>query len=89
MNRFLIRVRAGTASRQYLSVSQNSPDFERHDVTDLGEVSPAENLNQAMDDERTKMSNAITNPSKIATLTLVDTYSTEDVGVLFAQVYRE
>lgn len=51
--------------------------------------SPAEKLNRAIDDERGKMSDAITTLSKLATLTIADTYSTEDMGVAFAPGYHE
>lgn len=51
--------------------------------------SPAEKLNRAIDEERAKMSDAITNLSKIATLTIADTYSTEGMGVAFAPGFQE
>lgn len=69
--------------------NENSPDLEHHEASEIEEDSSAEKLNQAMDDERTKMRDAITNLSKIATLTIADSYSTEDMGVVFAPGYQE
>lgn len=56
---------------------------------DLEEDSVAERLNQSMDDERVKMRDAITSLSKIATLTIADTYATEDMGVEFSPDRQE
>lgn len=56
---------------------------------DLEHASVAEMLNQAMDDERVKLRDAITSISKIATLTVADTYATEDMGVEFAPDRQE
>ncbi|MCA9833502.1 MAG: hypothetical protein KC435_06130 [Thermomicrobiales bacterium] len=63
----------------------NPPDFESHQLEDSNELSMAEKLNQAMDDEHIKLRDAIVNLSKIATLTIADTYSTEEMGVEFSQ----
>jgi len=58
-------------------------------LQDPDDDSPAEKLNRAIDVERAKMTDAITNLSKLATLTIADTYSTEDIGVVFAPGYQE
>lgn len=63
---------------------ENSPSPDEHNFPDMEEDPPAEKLNQTMDDERVKMRDAITNLSKIATLTIADTYTTEEMGVEFA-----
>lgn len=41
-----------------------------------------------MDDEKTKMRDAIIRPSKMATLTIADTYKIEMMGVQFATDHR-
>ena len=69
--------------------SENSPQTEHRFHDDLLEDSAAESLNQAMDNERIKLQDAIVTLSKIATLTVADTYSTEDMGVVFATGYWE
>lgn len=69
--------------------SEHRPQLEGQYHEHLDEVSPAEKVNQAMDDERVKMRDAVVELSKIATLTIADTYSTEDMGVVFAPGYQE
>lgn len=67
-----------------------SPDLEdRHNHHILIDDSPAEKLNQAMDDERAKLGDAITSLSMIATMTIADTHATEGMGVMFAPGYQE
>lgn len=58
-------------------------------VASTEEHSPAEKLNQVMDEERIKMREAITNLSKVATLTVAETYEVEDMGVVFAPGFQE
>lgn len=67
----------------------NPPRQEVPPTEDLEEVSPAEKLNQEIDDEIMKMRDAVVQLSKIATLTVADTYSTEDMEVVFAPGYQE
>lgn len=58
-------------------------------AVDTEEHSPAEQLNQVMDEERVKMREAITSLSKVATLTVAETYEVEDMGVVFAPGFQE
>lgn len=53
------------------------------------EDSIAERLNRDIDDERVKLRDAIANLSKIATLTVADTYCIEEMGVMFAPGFQE
>lgn len=69
--------------------TENQPFIESQHFEDSEELSAAEKLNQAMDDELIKMRDAVVELSKIATLTVADTYSTEDMGVVFAPGYQE
>lgn len=69
--------------------SENAPQLDSQFHDDLLEDSAAENLNQAIDNERMKLRDAIVSLSKIATLTIADTYSTEDMGVVFLPGYQE
>lgn len=69
--------------------SENTPQTDHRFHNDLLEDSAAETLNQAIDNERIKLRDAIVTLSKIATLTIADTYSTEDMGVEFLPGYRE
>ena len=64
--------------------SENSPQPNHRFHDDLLEDSAAETLNQTIDNERMNLRDAIVSLSKIATLTVADTYSTEDMGVEFA-----
>lgn len=58
-------------------------------VASTEEHSPAEQLNQVMDEERVKMREAITSLSKVATLTVAESYEVEDMGVVFAPGFQE
>lgn len=69
--------------------SEYQPQLEGQHNEALDDASPAEKVNQAMNDERAKMRDAVVELSKIATLTIADTYSTEDMGVVFAPGYQE
>ena len=68
---------------------ENQPSIDSRHFEDSEELSPAERLNQAMDAELIKMRDAVVELSKIATVTVADTYSTEDMGVVFAPGYQE
>lgn len=69
--------------------TEHSPTPEDQAHLNPEEDSIAESLNQAMDDERTKLRDAISNLSKIATLTVADTYATEEMGVEFSPDRKE
>lgn len=69
--------------------SENTPQPEHRIHDDLLEDSAAETLNQAIDNERIKLRDAIVSLSKIATLTIADTYSAEVMGVVFALGHHE
>lgn len=68
---------------------EHSPTPEDQTHLSPEEDSIAESLNQAMDEERVKMRDAITNLSKMATLTVAETYEVEDMGVVFAPGFQE
>lgn len=68
---------------------KHSPTPNNQPLPDQDEDSPAEKLNQVMDEERLKMRDAITNLSKMATLTVAETYEVEDMGVVFAPGFQE
>lgn len=68
---------------------KHSPTPNNQPLFDQDEDSPAEKLNQVMDEERLKMRDAITNLSKMATLTVAETYEVEDMGVVFAPGLQE
>lgn len=68
---------------------EHSPIPEDHTRLNPEEDSIAERLNRVMDDERVKLRDAIANLSKIATLTVADTYTTEEMGVMFAPGFQE
>lgn len=64
-----------------------TPDDQTH--LNPEEDSIAERLNRDMDEERVKLRDAIANLSKIATLTVADTYATEEMGVMFTPGFQE
>lgn len=68
---------------------EQSPTPDDHAHLSPEEDSIAEGLNRDIDDERVKLRDAIANLSKIATLTVADTYATEEMGVMFAPGYQE
>lgn len=69
--------------------SELNPTANEHLDVSSEEHSPAEQLNQVMDGERVKMRDAITSLSKVATLTVAETYEVEDMGVVFAPGFQE
>lgn len=68
---------------------EHSPTPDDETRLNPDEDSIAERLNRDMDDERVKLRDAIANLSKIATLTVADTYATEEMEVMFAPGYQE
>lgn len=64
--------------------TSNSPEFVGPEIEPTEELSIAEKFNQEMDDERVKLRDAIVRLSMVGTLTVADTYSTEEMGVEFS-----
>lgn len=69
--------------------SELNPTTNEHLDVSTEEHSPAEKLNQVMDEERVKMRDTITSLSRMATLTVAETYEVEDMGVMFAPGFQE
>ncbi|MCO5215507.1 MAG: hypothetical protein M9934_07175 [Thermomicrobiales bacterium] len=64
--------------------TNNSPEYMGPEIEPTEDLSVAEKLNQEMDSERIKLRDAFVRLSMVGTLTVADTYSTEEMGVEFS-----